>query len=177
MDMPALDVSIPIGTIYYQSFFKNSLSRTDVTFETSPGIALVKEAQSASFFSKHDDSVFILYEGQKLVSKSKFFLPELHATSEKKVIDGYTAQLYTYVTSDGMKGAVWLSKQIPYYVTPGVYFKGLGGIVRIDYEHKKEKWSLDLIKFETITENVSFKENELTKVNTPAEIHFLFKRN
>lgn len=177
MDLSPRDMSISLGTIYYTNYWKNGFSKTEVTFVKNPGVQQIADAKPVTFYAKPADSVMIHYEGQRLVSKTRFSLPPLTASTETKVVNGYKAQLYTYTSPENMKVRIWASKQLSPYVTPGIYYCDMGGIVSMQYVYEDQQWSIDLLHQSTNKEAMDFKVKELNSVKGPPIVHYLMSKD
>ncbi|HEY0039028.1 MAG TPA: hypothetical protein VGB71_00125 [Flavisolibacter sp.] len=165
---------LPIGVLVYSNYYRNGFSRTDVSFEPNKGVNL-KNNTSASFYSRMKDSALFVYEENRLTKKVIYQLPALIKEGKSKQIKKYNCEAYTYSPNDSSKIVVWFSRELPFYVSPGVYFKKLGGIVQIEFFFNQENSTLDLLSHEITEEQIDFKRN-LQRPNGERSIHFLFNR-
>ena len=174
MGLPNPGINISAGALVYTVYYQGGLSKLEIGLEKSPGIQLANEVKPAMIYTKPADSVMVVEENGK-VEKIKFFLPVLTPTAKRQTINGYKARLYTYTNSAKTQVAVWISKDLLPSVAPGIYYPLLGGIVRMESAGDDYSWTLDLVGFEKSSEAVSFKKAELTKPDSPAVIHMLFR--
>ena len=169
-------IKIPLANLFYTNYYRDGLSRTDIEAQISPGIRMrTSGATTGSFFSRSKDSAFFLYEEDRLIEKYRYQVPTLVKKGETKKIKDYNCEAYYYTDSDSSQTTVWFSKDLPFGVSPGVYYKKLGGVVQIDYRFKKSNSSIELISHENTNEKVDFKSN-LAKPKGERKTHFLFQK-
>lgn len=174
LGIQAENVKLPLGTIFYRNYYFNGLSRTDISFEVNDGIRGSIQASPVSFFSRQKDSAFYQVEEGKAIETYKCFSPALTKANVTTSINSYQCEKYDYTGQDSSKVTVWFCNKLPYWVSPGVYYKTLGGIVRIDYTYQNKNWSLDLLSFEKTNEKIDFNETIL-KPPGANKVHPMFK--
>lgn len=166
---------IPLGTVIYSSYYKDGFSKTDVAFEAGAGLRGAIDAKPVSVFSRLQDSSLFLFEEDILKEGYRYKFPMLTDVNEKRVINGYNCRRYDFIGSGGLNGSIWFSQEIPFWSSPGVYFKRMGGIVKIEYTFNDTKWDIELISHETINTQIDFKKH-LPKSEGHPDLHFLFKK-
>ena len=155
------NLTLNLGHVYYTNFYSKNFSKTEITFEASPGVQLGGGIKPAFFINDEKNKFYLLFEDSMIIKQTKYFMPVLSKTNVSDTVNGYLSSLYIFKNDNDISFQIWLSNKIPWCVAPGFYFHNYGGITKIEYIYKEVVWSLDLENFEKINDTSILKKAPL----------------
>lgn len=164
-------IRIPIGEMYYTNFCKNGNNRTDLEFQPVNGMIVRGPVYTYRLFNEKDSSIYF-YSNDSLVKSYRAFVPALVKSNRREKINDYDCEMYSFAT-DTSRMELWFSKTLSYKVTPGLCYKQLGGIVRVNYIKGDEHSELVLESHAEIIDPIDFVPAKKLIPKT-RKIHWLF---
>jgi hypothetical protein len=147
------NLTLNLGHVYYTNFYSKNFSKTEITFEASPGVQFGDGIKPAFFINDEKNKLYLLFEDSIIIKQTKYFMPVLSKTNVSDTVNGYLSSLYIFKNDNDISFQIWLSNKIPWCVAPGFYFHNYGGITRIEYQYGDFLWSLDLDGYEKTNKN------------------------
>jgi len=168
------NLTLSLGNVYYTNFYSKDFSKTEITFEGSPGVQFTDEVKPAFFINDEKNNFYFLFEDSVLIKKTKYIMPALTKTNISDTVNGHLSSLYIFKNDNNISFRIWISNKISSYVAPGFYFHDCGGITKIEYQYGTTLWSLDLDSFEKSKNKTLIQKDPLTTPQNSASQIFPF---
>jgi hypothetical protein len=171
---PTYSIPIDLGWFYYKNHFCDTIIKTQIEFKPAPGINIGNGSCSVGYIFNFIKEAFFISTEREDSNFLKYKLPNLEKIGNDSLVNGYRSTAYSFTNQHGVTYRIWFSKEIPDAVTLEFFYKGNGGVTKIEYICKDVKYVLDLVGFEKTKSIDSFYMPQINSKKMRTSIEQLF---